>query len=602
MKVLGVRVSAAILLLLFPASSHVQPNESKVIGLYLAATLVLAVASRHAIEQRFLRLIANFIDVVGISMLIALMGAIHSAWLVLLYVFPITAVSRYLGLKWSVPVSLLAALGYGLATASRPVSPSAAFGLMAVMLILVGVAFNAAKLARSRDRFEARISTTIDEIYEQLLANRPLCEVMDSILRAALQHTRSDMTAIILAGAVDGSEFFASTSVSASTGNPIEARRILEKHYNGVLRPGTRSLSLVKHPFLAKVFGKNAVAEPPWAGRLIPITIGTRPFGVLGVFSHRSVHYTNEDIDKLSSLRPLIALAQQNAFLSQELVARNQRSNARLQLLYQIGKQLQEHEGSATVFQNVVALVSEYVGSEEAALFIPDDRGPLLKKVAVAGPDPKNTDRLRALELTEDPDSLTGQVFYGKAPIVENDIPRSEPHAAEYSKELPSLITKHYMGVPVLIGVGSAVSDRPLGVIRVLNKQGSRYDIATGVVDLDPTGFVKDDLELLTAIATYIAGAMRNAMFIEKSRHFEGLIHKLPDPIIVIDRDGYIQNFNRECEKIWNIREKQAIGRHVTGFYESPEHAREIGRELEDAADHTIYSRDARVRSFDGQV
>ena len=601
---MGVRFPAALLVLGLSLLSNILPREAiVVIGWYSAVTFILATGTAYAIEQRIFRLIANATDILAISSLVALADGISRGWLVLLYVFPITAVSRYLGLRWSLPVSLVAAGLHTYASASRPLSVAVTFGVVAMFLILPGVALNAAKLASSRIRFEKKINDTIDEIHERLLANKPLGDAMDSVLHAAMKLTRSHLTAMILAGGEGRSRFFAATGPLATKDDIPVARRILEKNYATVERLAPNALSLMKRPFLAavaKVMGKDSVVEPPWAGRLIPIMIGERFFGVLGVLSRHSVHYTNEDLEKLNSLQPLIVLAQQNALLSQELAARSHRSATRLQLLYQIGRQLQEHEGSATVFENVVKLVAEHVGSEEAALFIPEERGDLLRKVAVAAPE--NLNALRALEQKEGRESLTGRVFYGKVPIVDNDIAKSEPHAAEYSKKLPSGITKHYLGVPVLIGTALTADDRPLGVIRVLNKKASHYSVAAGTPDLDPEGFTDDELELLTAIATYIAGAMRNAMFIEKSRHFEELIDKSPDAIIVIDRDSHIVNFNEVCEGIWKISEEEAIGRPVAEFYESEEHAREIGRALWEAPGHTIHSYDARIKDFEDHV
>jgi PAS domain S-box-containing protein len=603
-KALGVRFPAALLVLGLSLLSKILPREAMVvIGWYSAATFILAVGTAYAIEQRAFRLIANAIDILAISALVALADAISRGWLVLLYVFPITAVSRYLGFKWSLFVSLAAAGFYTYTSVSRPLSVPETLGVVAVFLILPGVALNASKLASSRIRFENKINHTIDEIHERILSNKSLGEVMDSVLQTAMKLTRSDLTALILAGGDGRPRFFAATGPLASKDDIPVARRILEKHYETVERLAPNPLSLMKRPFLAalaKLQGKEALAEPAWAGHVIPIMIGERFFGILGVLSRHSVHYTNEDLEKLKSLQPLIVLAQQNAHLSQQLAARSHRSAPRLQLLYQIGRQLQEHEGSATVFESVVKLVAEHVGSEEAALFIPEERGDLLRKVAVAAPE--NLDALRALEQKEGPESLTGRVFKGKGPIVENNIAESEPHAADYSKQLPSGITKHYLGVPVLIGTAPTADARPLGVIRVLNKKASHYSVAAGTPDLDPEGFIDDELELLTAIATYIAGAMRNAMFIEKSRHFEELIYKSPDAIIVIDRDGYVRNFNEVCEGIWKMSESQAIGRPVADFYESEEHAHEIGRALWKAPRHTIHSYNALVKDFDGNI
>ncbi len=581
------RVPSAALFLFFALRSNSVDQRVEVVVLlaaYVAAVATLAFFAQKTVEQRFIRLVANILDVVAIS------GLAHwldlGAWVLLLSVFPIMSAAHHLRFGWSLGMASFASL-LGWALARRDAVVMDASILILLALVFCGVAFNAAKLASSRDRFEQRVSETIDRIYSQLLAKHSLAEVMETILRAALDITRSDVAAIFLQPRGAPSRIFH----ACRAGFPIESRdhaeRILRTHSDDVLRRAPRALSLVKRPWLAKLAGKDAIAEQPWAGRLIPIMIGDQPFGILGVFSQRSVHYTAEDLEKLRDLTPVIAFTQQNVKLTEDV-------SRHLALLYQIGQQLQGYKGLRTLFQTVVDLVSDHVGSEEAALFLSDAEQFPLRKVAVAAPGVK--EELARLELTEVRGTLTGNVFEYKTPLLDNNIDPNEPHARDYSKILPSRSVKHYMGAPVVIG------DERLGVIRVLNKRGANYDLEVGSTELDPSGFDKEDQNLLTAIATYIAGAIRNAGFLEKSRHFQDLIYKSPDPIIVIDREGKIQNFNRECEKIWRIVEKDAIGRDVAEFYETPEHARDLGRELWQKPEHTFHSRDARVRDFDGNV
>lgn len=601
LKSLGTRVPTAVVFLVGAWFGPLTPHKNEISALlltYLVLTLPLGLVKGYAIEQRAIRLIANVIDVLAICGLIGLMDS-QRTWLLLLYVFPITAVSRYLRYPWGIFVGIFAAAGYRWATVHPFFSTSNLVISAAILITFVGVAINAGKLARSRDRFEKRFNDTIDDIYTQLLATRPLRDVMHSILGAALKLTRSDVTAVLLGEEAASAEFFSAKGDSPRNVDFADVERILRVHYNDVRQASNQYVSLVKYPWLASLFGKNAVAAPPWAGRLIAITIGGRSLGVLGVLVHRSVHYTADDVEKLKSLRALIALAQQNAMLSRELEARGAKRKSSLDLLVEIGRQLQRYEGSTKVYQDIVELVAQHVGSEEAALFVREERGSLLRKVAVAGPDPEITARLLELETTERPNSMTSTVYWKREMTLNNDISPSEPHSDVDSKELPSGITKHYMGAPLMIG---SANEEPLGVIRVLNKRGPNYAQASGIARLDRLGFDAGDLALMTAIATYIAGAFRNVMYLEKSRHFQDLIYKSPDHIMVIDRKGYVQNFNRQCEHLWGIKEANAVGRHVTTFYESPEHAREIGRALDQAPDHVIHFHEAWIRDSTGQV
>jgi PAS domain S-box-containing protein len=581
------RFPGAIVFMIVAFRSSSVEHRTEVLGLlfaYVVALLILAFAAQKSVEQRYIRLLASILDVAAIS------GLAHSldlgAWVLVLLVFPIMSAAHHLRFGWSFGVALFASL-LGWVLVRREVVAVDSSVLVFLAIVFCGVAFNAAKLASSRDRFEQRVSETIDRVYSQLLAKRSLPEVMDTILGAALDITWSDVTAIMLHPRDAPPRMFRAARAGLPSESFDDAERILRKYSDEAIRRAPLALSLVKRPWLAKLAGKNAVAEQRWAGRLIPIMIGKTPFGVLGVFSQRSVHYTADDLAKLRDLIPVIAFTQQNAKLTEDV-------SRHLTLLYQIGHQLQGYKGLKTLFPRVVDLVSQYVGSEEAALFLADAEQFPLRKVAVAAPSVQ--EKLKELEETEARGTLTGIVFESGKPLVNNDIDPKEPHAGDYAAILPSKRTKHYMGAPVVIG------HERLGVIRVLNKRGTNYDLNTGNTELDPNGFDEEDQELLTAIAPYIAGATRNARFIEKNRHFQDLIYKSPDPIIVIDKDGKIQNFNRECEKIWRIDEKSAIGREVADFYETTEHARELGRELWAHPEHTFHSRDARVRDFEGNI
>jgi PAS domain S-box-containing protein len=573
-----------LLFLAFFSKEVTNPSEVvAVLSSYVACILGLAFVAGVAVEQRFIRLVASIFDVIAISLLAHYM--FPNAWLLLLYIFPIMSVAHHLGLGWSITLAVSASfLGWASGGGTRADLDDFTFTFL--FLVLCGVAFNASKLAASRDSFEREISKTVDDAYGQLRERRPLSEVMATILQTALRLTRSEIAAILLEQRGTQRRIFETHREDIPPESRADAERILLKHADETLR-SRQHLSLAKRPWLMRLAGKNVVLEQSLAGRMIRIAIGEKNFGVLGVFSRRSVHYKAEDVEKLRDLTPVIAFTQQNAKLAEDV-------SRHLLMLRQLGEDLQTYRGLTKVFQAVVDLVSEHVGSEEAALFLSEEQEFPLRKVAVAAPDVK--EKLAELEQNEERGSLTGEVFERGVPMLNNDIKADEPHAAEYSRILPSGITKHYMGAPIIIG------NKRLGVIRVLNKKAADYELRKGIEKLDDHGFVDEDLHLLTAIATYIAGAIRNAMFIEKNRHFEELIYKSPDPIIVLDRHRRIQNFNRECEKIWGITEKEARGRRVEEFYETPGHAKEIGRELWEKPEHTIQSRDARVRDSHGTI
>jgi PAS domain S-box-containing protein len=426
---------------------------------------------------------------------------------------------------------------------------------------------------------------------DSLLTSSDLGSVIQSILATALRMTRAEMGAIAFVEGGAISTLFVKTVPGKEESSP-DATRILKTHFKDVILSAPHSLPLINHSWLTALLRTRGIAEPPWRGHLTPLVISGTPFGVLGIFSKKRVRDHSEDFEKLT---PLIAMARRNAALAGELAVRAKESRERLEVLYHISDQLRADEGLQALFQNAVEMVSQRIGSEEAALFIADQPASYLRKVAVAGPDPATTAHLAKIELTQAPTSLTGSVFDHRGPLLENAMSPAEPHADDYSRVLPSGVARHYMGAPLMIG------DEVMGVIRVINKTARNSPIGAAPA-LDVNGFTTDDLELLTAIATNIASAIRNATYGEKNRHFAHLVYTSPDPIIVIDGDGRIQNFNNESEKIWGVAEEEVLGKSVEIIYESREHAREIARALLQASDHTIRAYQTRIRSRTGEI
>ncbi|HVT19227.1 MAG TPA: ATP-binding protein [Thermoanaerobaculia bacterium] len=594
-RIVQTRLLAAIALLLIANLTTVFANPAQVSWIllaYMVLTCLLAFLRPTLLEQKRARLIKALVDMVAISCLVKASGGLASSWF-LLYLFPIMSASRYLGPGWSLTVATSSTLMYGLATGAllgRNVPALYSFGFRAV--ILEGVALLAANLARTRDRAEAKLMRAIERIDREILADTDLDQLMASVLNSAMELTESDLSAIVLIDGERANGTFTAAKRPERDASTAEAESLLEQHHRRVL-DSRQPLALPEWRVR-----KASLEDPPaksarWSGRLVPLEIDGTPFGVLGVFSTRSLHYyTPNDLQKLSSMASLIAMARKNAKQYGELKSRNMESKQRLQMLYDIGGQLKAEQGLELLFRNVVALVSTQLCSEEAALFIPDNRGFRIEKAAVSGPDDETTKKLAEIELSYDENkrSLTRMVFETKVRQKLNQIPFDEDYVGEYSRRLPSGTTRHYMGVPLLIG------DEVLGVIRVLNKKAENYAPLHGKANLAAEGFGEDDFELLTLIATQVASAIRNAKFIERNSYFENLVNNSPDPIMVLDKNGKIQNFNRECEKISGLRERDVLGQSVEKYYESADHAKEIGRALWKTKDHTIRDYPARIR------
>jgi len=500
-------------------------------------------------------------------------------------------------------VAAFATLGYyypGGALRAAGLESIYAFGCRALML--AGVALTAANLTKTRDRAEAKLLSAIEEINRQILSKADVELVMNSILNTAMSIADSDVSAIVL---VEGNEAFSAAIPTGKNRTPTskrdisEAERFVRQNCQRVLASG-QPLTLPEQRISAVAYAvrRSQLAVEHWSAKLIPLESDGTLFGVLGVFSRSGVHYYTKDEERrLFSMAGLIAMAKNNAKLYQDLDSREREGQGRLQMLYEIGEQLKSDQELGQLFKKVVKLVSTRLQSEEAALFIPEDTGQRLKKVAVSGPDDETTRRLAEIEVAyESEESLTGRVFRDKRADSTNQISRYEAYADEYSKRLPSGIALHYMGAPLIIG------DEVLGVIRVLNRKAPCYSLPDGNFKLAAEGFGKEDLGLLSMIATQVASAIRNAKFIERNRYFKNLVYESPDPIIVLDKAGKIINFNEECEKIWGWSEDEVRGHGAAEYYDTPQHAREIGAALWSVKGHTIRDYPARIRAKNGEV
>jgi len=612
--VVGTRfiVSAAMLLLIRLVTFI--PNREQiaaVVLIYTSAVGLFVFIFRNVIGQRRFRLAATLMDVVAISFLIKLTGS-NDTWF-LLYVFPIMSIARYLGIGWSFVVAFVTASAYAWALFPLPAGPPlfSTFGVR--VIILVAVAFTASKLARTRHREEQTFTDMLEVVDRPIVTTADFEVAITQILRAATKMTRSDVSAI----AIDNDGIISTYAVVGSEGEMNhsraedldDARALLSAHYKRIILT-RRPIPLAKRGLGAIAGGWRSAKTTAWSGRLVPLAIGGPPFAVLGVFSHNSIHYRPDDILKLSRVASVVAILQKNAKVSRELAKEaetlrqlyetisclREEDKERLQMLYEVGDLLKEEMGLTEIFTKIVRIVSTRLRSEEAALFLWSEREERLFKKAVAGPDEATTEQLMTVERSyASGESVTGFVFQSRDWQWINDVPPDTEHVEEYEKRLPSGCIEHYLGVPLVIG------DEVLGVIRVLNRQSPDYAPQSGLARLADKGFERPDLELLTMTARLIAVAIRSAGFVEQKRYFENLVYQSPDPIIVLDENKRIKNFNRACSEIWHIEEREIIGRSVTRFYKSHEHAREIAESLDKAENHTIRDHEAWLR-VDGNI
>lgn len=571
------------------------------IFLYIAFNLLSDFLGLSALRLKRIKIIPTIVDIILISFIIYHTGGSNSHWF-LIYIFPIVSVSRYLGYKGGLSLAAGIILIYGwLSISITPNSEFDAYLLVLKCLFLLAVAAVAGNLVGIKQAEESRLIKILEDIHSAILSDTKRELVLNLIIEKALEFTNSEIAYI----AIPGTEA-QNAEIKVVASHPLEyekqLRRLTEAHSQEVVKSEKPLiLNSIKTVTISKCLGRNVPSylPQPRSALIIPLLREGSVVLVMGVYSRRIFHYTKAEFRKLASLLPLVVMTLKTADLYDEITsAANERKN-RLKMLHEIGKRLSSAQNLSELFNTVVELTYERLNSEEAALFIADSEGnDRITKKAVRGPTRDITNKLATIETSYlKGKSLTGGIFESKEPFHSNQISPDVEYVQDYSSILPSKQTLHYIGVPLII------DEEAFGVIRVINKRAASYAYYKGNFELSSAGFDKsEDVELMQTIASQVASAIQNVRFVEQRSYFRNLIISSPDPIIVLDDQGRIVLFNKACEQIWGCKFEEVKGKPVDEFYESKEHAREIGKKLWKAKNHRIQNIEARIKHINGTI
>jgi signal transduction histidine kinase/CheY-like chemotaxis protein len=200
-------------------------------------------------------------------------------------------------------------------------------------------------------------------------------------------------------------------------------------------------------------------------------------------------------------------------------------------LLEQISEQLKGPDILQNIYRIVVEGVVKIVNPEMISVFLYNEESKLLEKVAEKIGDVWVTDLDESYHPGE---SLTGKVYKSGVAKKINGDPTADPDYGPLEKavaesdngnptrreldlqKLPSGFINHYLGVPLMI------ANKPIGVIRAVNKKSGYYDLM-GVSQVKEQeecllrrGFSTDCATVLGIIASHLAVAIQNAKLINK--------------------------------------------------------------------------------------
>jgi PAS domain S-box-containing protein len=332
----------------------------------------------------------------------------------------------------------------------------------------------------------------------------------------------------------------------------------------------TGTVALTGEPILAN----DARSHPQYVMRspavcselAVPIVFEGTTVGVLNVESLAPDRFSGRDLDFLSILADKTATAL-------ETLEQREHRRATLALLHELSTRLVGPDYLGRLLQETVDLTHEHLSCEVASIFLFENGR--YRRRATSG--------LPADWFPEESYG-SGEGLTGRAAVLDrgphlqsvatNDVP-SRPEAkhhvwAKYAERLASGRVLHLIAVPLIEG------DRPVGVVRVINR-------LTRDGRLVPGGFIQTDVTLLTTIASQLSLAIANfrkrdriqqmtLQLENKVRQRTEEVHRLamfvenaPLAILEVDPKGVLRFINEAGERMFGyqaaeLRDRQVIG------------------------------------------
>ncbi len=277
----------------------------------------------------------------------------------------------------------------------------------------------------------------------------------------------------------------------------------------------------------------------------------------------------------------------------------SQERKIRLQILHELQMEAMDLQNINELFKKVVELTYYQLNSEESALFLQDTNEPsFIVKVALKASSTEIEHQLLKEEKSYTiGESLTGSVFKNRQSIItfnmEEDDRVKRESVARYRKIIPSGRILHYIGVPLV------VEDEVLGVLRVINRKGSKYSLDKKNFQLSKNGFDEEDRILLEIIAREVAIAIKNA---KTKDYLDHLVDNTDEAVIALNQKGIIQKINKSAERILVCNAKDVIGTSVIDIYKDEREAHRIMKFLRKAEDGRVSNLEAAVKNTKGEI
>ncbi|MDD5089984.1 MAG: sensor domain-containing diguanylate cyclase [Candidatus Wallbacteria bacterium] len=167
--------------------------------------------------------------------------------------------------------------------------------------------------------------------------------------------------------------------------------------------------------------------------------------------------------------------------------------NERLNLLFRIGQKIGDFSDMHELFHSLLDSVSEVIGAEYGSIMLWNAPSSSLQIVAARGLSDSIISRTRIHE----GEGIAGFVFEKKAPLWVPNI-KADPYFQNFLKQHREGLSLSFLSAPIMF------KDEPLGVLNLSNKQNGDFN--------------REDLNLLTLLASQLAIVVKNSRILEEAR------------------------------------------------------------------------------------
>ncbi|MBI2841588.1 MAG: GAF domain-containing protein [Acidobacteria bacterium] len=302
-----------------------------------------------------------------------------------------------------------------------------------------------------------------------------------------------------------------------------------------------------------------------WLG--IPMLHGDDVLGIISVEAYRPDAYGEAEQELLSTIAGVVAVAIQNARLSE--MANDERQ--RLQLLYDVGHELSANLDPIAILDRAVQLSTHALGGSrgEALVFEPSTNRLHVRALA-GGSEPSLSDLDAQINLHVG-EGLAGWVAAQRRPALVLDA-ASDPRWLP----VPKLDQPFQTVVSAPIVSGSDL----LGVLNILSETRG--------------AFGPEHMELLVALSRQVAAALTNARLYDEIRNTKNFLENVMassiDILSTTDEHGIVTFCNQGAVKIMGMRGEDTVGQPMSKYYVGGrEEARRVMRLLRERGELRDY-------------